>query len=53
MPYNEKQRRLFRAAAHDKDIAERHHMTEDQARKLMDEDKKITTGEIKNKGKKK
>lgn len=53
MPYTEKQRRLFRAAAHDKDIAERHHMTEEDARKLMDEDKRITTDKVKGKDKKK
>lgn len=52
MPYNDSQRRLFRAAAHNKDIAEKHHMTEDQARKLMDEDKRTRNDTNKPKGKK-
>lgn len=50
-PYNEKQRKLFQAAAHNKDIAERHHMSQDQARKLMDEDKRIEQNKNKRKGK--
>lgn len=49
MPYNEKQRKLFQAAAHNKDIAERHHMTQQQARKLMEEDKRLTTDKAKGK----
>lgn len=56
MPYTEKQRKLFRAAAHDKDIAERHHMTQAGARKLMEEDQQIENQKIdpdKIKGKKK
>lgn len=51
MPYTEKQRRLFRAAAHDKEIAEKHHMTQKDARKLMNEDTRIETDKIKNKTK--
>lgn len=51
MPYNEKQRKLFQAAAHNKDIAEKHHMSTDQARKLMDEDKRTRTDTNKPKGK--
>lgn len=50
-PYNEKQRKLFQAAAHNKDIAEKHHMSQDQARKLMDEDKRIEQNKNKPKGK--
>jgi len=49
MPYTEKQRKLFRAAAHDKDIAQRHHMTTEGARKLMEEDAIIEADKIKNK----
>ncbi|YP_009212975.1 hypothetical protein AVU38_gp126 [Ralstonia phage RSL2] len=41
MPYTPSQRKLFQAAAHNEDIAKRHHMTQEQARKLMEEDKKI------------
>lgn len=37
MPYTEEQRRLFNAAAHDKDIADRHGMSRREARKLADE----------------
>lgn len=51
MPYNEKQRKLFQAAAHNKDIAERHHMTQKDARKLMEEDKRTRSSDTKHKGK--
>ena len=37
MPYTEKQEKLFRAAAHDKDIARRHGMTRDTAEDLAGE----------------
>lgn len=37
MPYTEQQRRLFNAAAHDKDIAERHGMSHGEAEDLADE----------------
>ncbi len=37
MPYTEEQRRLFNAAAHDRDIARRHDMSRKEARELADE----------------
>jgi len=40
MPYNESQRRLFRAAAHNPDIAKKHKMTKKQARHMMNEGEK-------------
>lgn len=43
MPYTAKQAKLFRAAAHDKDIAKKHGMTQKQARELMEESEKTKT----------
>jgi hypothetical protein len=40
-PWSESQRRLFNAAAHDKDIAEEHGMSDKEARKLADEANKL------------
>lgn len=37
MPYTEKQKRLFQAAAHNPDIAQKHQMTKRQARRLAHE----------------
>lgn len=37
MPYTSKQERLFRAAAHDKQIAEDNDLSQAEARKLADE----------------
>jgi hypothetical protein len=43
MPYTERQKKLFRAAAHNEDIAKRHGMTTEQARHLMEEGEKYPT----------
>jgi len=37
MPWSEKQNKLFRAAAHNKEIADKHGLTQKEARKLADE----------------
>lgn len=43
MPYTEKQKKLFRAAAHDKDIAKNNNMTQQKAKELMKEGDKTKT----------
>ena len=42
MPYTEKQKKLFRAAAHNPDIAKKHSMTKRQARRMMAEGEKMS-----------
>jgi hypothetical protein len=42
MPYNQSQMRLFRAAAHNPDIAKKHKMTRKQARRMMHEGEKYS-----------
>jgi hypothetical protein len=46
MPWTPEQRRLFNAAAHDKDVAREHGMSGSEARKLADE-----ANELKGEGK--
>ena len=43
MPWTEEQRKLFNAAAHDKEIAEQHGMTQAGARKLADEANRLSS----------
>jgi hypothetical protein len=42
-PYTEKQKRLFRAAAHSEEIARKNNMTTGEARKLMEDAEKYET----------
>lgn len=43
MPYTERQKKLFRAAAHNEDIARKNNMTTAEARKLMEDAEKYET----------
>lgn len=53
MPYTTRQQKFFRVAAHDKEIAEKHGMTTEEARKLMEDAKKYPTAPPKDEKKKK
>ena len=50
MPYNQSQLRLFRAAAHNPDIAKKHKMTRKQARRMMREGEMHSVGDKKQHG---
>lgn len=47
MPFTDKQSKFFKVAAHNKEIAKKHGMTTQQARKLMEEDQKIRAEDVK------
>ena len=53
MPYTEKQKKLFRTMAHDEKIAKDNGMTQEEARKLMEDAKKYPTAPPKDEKKKK